>query len=333
MKVLFIGGTGNISSAVSQLAINEGIDLYLLNRGQRNTSIAGAKTIACDITNSVALTAALNNHTWDVVVNWIAFKEQDVLGDIALFKGKTKQYIFISSASAYQKPLQNPVITENTPLENPFWQYSRDKIACEAALQVAYKREGFPITIVRPSHTYNTIIPVTFGGSSEYTTVDRIKRGKKIIVHGDGTSLWTLTHADDFAVGFLGLLGHPKALGEAFHITSDESLTWNQIHETVAAAVGCEVHIVHIASDLLVAHNEELRGNLIGDKATTVIFDNSKIKSFVPGFSAKIPFTEGIKRTLDWFDADPSRKIIKQDTNDWIDAMIERYERVLPTAQ
>ena len=313
-------------TSVSRQAVESGIELFLLNRGKRIANIAGAESIIADITHPADIKSALKEHTWDAVVNWIAFNEQDIDRDYELFRGKTKQYVFISSASAYQKPLAFPIVTESTPLANPYWQYSRDKIACEMKLNLYYRQEQFPVTIVRPSLTYDTVIPVPIGGWTEYTIVDRIKRGKKIIVHGDGTSLFTITHADDFAKGFLGLLGHQQAIGESFHITSDEILTWNQIHQGLAKAVGCEANIVHIPSDFLAAFDEELRGSLIGDKATSVIFDNTKIKRFVPGFSAIIPFSRGIQRTIKWFESNPARQILKQETDDWIDKIINQYE-------
>jgi nucleoside-diphosphate-sugar epimerase len=327
MKVLFIGGTGNISTSVSRQAIESGIELFLLNRGKKSSTIAGAVSVIGDITRPEELPSPLKEHTWDAVVNWIAFQEQDIERDYELFRGKTKQYIFISSASAYQKPLAFPIVTESTPLANPFWQYSRDKIACELKLNFYYRKDHFPVTIVRPSLTYATVIPVPIGGWTEYTVVDRIKKGKKIIVHGDGTSLFTITHADDFAKGFLGLLGHQQAIGESFHITSDEILPWNQIYEALAKAVGCEAKIVHIPSDMLAALNEDLRGSLIGDKATSIIFDNTKIKKFVPGYSAVVPFQRGIQRTIEWFESDPARQIIKKETCDWMDSVISQYEK------
>ena len=328
MKVLFIGGTGNISTAVSKQAVDRGIELYLLNRGKRISAIAGAKSIIGDVKRPEELILALKDHTWDAVVNWIAFNERDIDRDYELFRGKTQQYIFISSASVYQKPLAFPIVTESTPLANPFWQYSRDKIACEMKLNFYYRQEQFPMTIVRPSLTYDTVIPVPIGGWTEYTIVDRIKKGKKIIVHGDGTSLFTITHADDFAKGFLGLLGHQQAIGESFHITSDEILTWNQIYQALAKAVGFDAKIVHIPSDLLAAFDEELRGSLIGDKATSVLFDNTKIKRFVPEFSAVIPFSQGIQRTIKWFESVPARQMIRKETDDWMDRIIDQYEKV-----
>jgi nucleoside-diphosphate-sugar epimerase len=328
MKVLFIGGTGNISTSVSRLAVSRNIDLYLLNRGKRIPTIAGAKSIVGDITDP-EIPSLLSKHEWDVVVDWIAYREEDVRRDRDLFNGKTKQYIFISSASVYQKPPAFPVVTESTPLANPFWEYSRNKIACELRLNRYYREEGLPITIVRPSLTYDTVIPIPIGGWTEYTVVDRMKKGKKIIVHGDGSSLWTVTHAEDFAKGLLGLLGHQQAIGESFHITSDEILTWDQIHQALAEAVGCTAHIAHISSESLAALDSKFRGSLLGDKAPSVIFDNTKIKRCVPGFTATIPFRQGIRRTIDWFEADPSRQVVKQETNDFIDDAINRFEKAL----
>ena len=324
MKVLFIGGTGNISASVSKLCVKRGVDLYLLNRGIRKVEVPGVKTITGDITSS-EIANVLQNHNWDCVVNWIAFTQDDVERDINLFRNKTKQYIFISSASVYQKPPAHPVITESTPLCNPFWGYSQNKIACEERLIRAYREENFLITIVRPSYTYDTVIPVAIGGGIEYTIIDRMKKGQKVIVHGDGTSLWTVTHAEDFAKALVGLIGNQQAIGHSFHITSDESLTWNQIYETVAEAAGCKANIIHIPSDFIVRQERSYEGNLLGDKSYSVIFDNTKIKTFVPGFKAMIPFTEGIRRTLAWFEADPERQIIKKETNELIDRIIRAY--------
>jgi nucleoside-diphosphate-sugar epimerase len=329
LKVLFIGGTGNISTAVSRYAVEHGIELWHFNRGKRGPAIPGVQTIVGDFARRDDVASKLNGHTWDVVVNWIAYLEEDVQRDYELLKGRTSQYIFISSASAYQRPLAFPIVTESTPLCNPYWQYSRNKIACEANLMNHYRNDGFPITIVRPSLTYDTVIPVPIGGWTEYTIVDRIKKGEKIIVHGDGSSLWTVTHADDFAKGFVGLFGHQQAIGQAFHITSDEILTWDQIHQALAEAAGCEAHIVHISSDVLASFDEELRGSLVGDKATSVIFDNTKIKRFVPGFVATIPFKQGIKRTLDWFEAEAARRVVKKETNEFIEKVLKQYESAL----
>jgi len=326
MKALFIGGTGNISTSVSRMAVEQGVELYLLNRGTREVYIPGAHSIVGDINAPDAVAKALDGHTFDVVVNWIAYTVEDIERDLALFAGNTAQYIFISSASVYQKPPTSPFITESTPLCNPYWDYSRRKIACEERLMQAHRENGFPMTIVRPSHTYDIVFPVSIGGWNDYTLVDRMKRGEKIIVHGDGTSLWTVTHAEDFARGFVGLMANPRALGHAFHITSDESLTWNQIYETIAQAAGIEAKIVHIPSDFLISVEPGMEGGLLGDKSWSVIFDNTKIKTFVPSFKAVIPFHVGIRRTLDWFHADPARRRIIPGINQQIDRFITAYE-------
>ncbi|MBP1649384.1 MAG: NAD-dependent epimerase/dehydratase [Bacteroidetes bacterium] len=327
MKVLFIGGTGNISRSVSLGCVARGMDLHLLTRGTRDVTIPGARVMRADINATNDIQPLLEAHHWDAVVDWIAFTPEDIERDIGLFQGRTNQFVFISSASVYQKPPAHPVITESTPLLNPFWEYSRRKIACEERLNRAYRDDGFPITIVRPSHTYDTVIPLSIGGWTEYTPIERIRKGQPLIVHGDGTSLWTVTHSEDFAKGFIGLLGHPRAIGEAFHITSDEILTWNQIYQTVAAAAGHEAHLIHIPSDFIAACEESFRGGLLGDKAHSVIFDNSKIKRVVPEFQATIPFHVGIKRTLAWFEADPARQIVKQETNEWMDRIIAAYRQ------
>lgn len=324
MKVLFIGGTGNISTPSSRLALLRGMELYHLNRGSTKVELDGVKTIIGDINKPEKL-SELKKHKWDIVVNWIAFTPNDIERDIALFKGKTKQYIFISSASCYQTPLRYPVITESTPLCNNLWDYSNGKIQCEDRLMQAYREEGFPITIVRPSLTYDTVIPIAIGGFKEYTTADRILKGKPIIVHGDGTSLWTVTHSDDFAKGFVGLLGLATAIGHAFHITSDEILSWNMIYKILAKSLGKEAHIVHIASDFICKIEPSFTGTLLADKGESVIFDNSKIKTFVPNFRATIPFSEGIVRTLKWLNEKEERKIINADKNRKIENVLRAY--------
>jgi len=326
LKVLFIGGTGNISTSVSKLCVERGIDLFLLNRGTRKVEIPGANAITGDITQPAKLHSDIAEHRWDAVVDWIAFTVNDIERDISLFRNRTRQFVFISSASAYQKPPSHPIITESTLLANPFWQYSRDKIACEERLDRAYREEGFPITIVRPSLTYDTVIPLPIGGWTEYTVIDRMKHGKAVIIHGDGTSLWVVTHAEDFAKGFVGLLGHQQAIGQSFHITTDELLTWDQIHEAVAQAAGCEPKFVHIASEFLAKCEPSLTGSLLGDKAYSVIFDNSKVKQFVPEFKATIPFVQGIKRTLAWFEAEPARQVVRPETDAMIDGILKEYE-------
>lgn len=321
MKVLFIGGTGNISTASSCLAIEKGIELWHLNRGKSVCGVHGVRNIECDVTNRAALETALKGKTWDCVVNWIGFDADDAQRDINLFRSRTKQYIYVSSASCYQLPQPSPIITESTPLENPIWQYSQGKLAAEAALTEAHRTQGFPVTIVRPSHTYSTIIPLTLGGGKKYNAVQRMKHGKPTVVQGDGTSLWTLTHAEDFAIGLIGLLGLEAALGEAFHITSDEALTWNQIYQSVGAAVGVDPQLVHITSDTICAIAPEYSGTLLGDKSHSAIFDNSKIRALVPQFRPTISFNEGIRTTIDWFEASPSRQFICTETELLLDQL------------
>ena len=327
MRVLFIGGTGNISASVSRLCVERGIELHLLNRGHRDVAIPGAHVIRVDITNLAEMRSSLEGLRWDAVVDWIAFSEDDIERDISLFRGATKQFVFISTASAYRKPPPQPVITEDSPLENPWWEYSRKKIACEQRLRRAYREEGFPATIVRPSHTYDTVIPVPIGGWTEYTIIERLKTGRKIIIHDRGASLWTMTHADDFAKGLVGLLGLEAAIGEDFHITSDEVLTWNQIYGAIAEAAGCVANVAYIPTSAIVECEPSLTGTLKGDKALETIFDNSKIRRFVPGFAATIPFREGIARTLAWFEADPKRQVVNFATHEKMDRIISFYER------
>ena len=328
MKILFIGGTGNISTCVSKRVIAAGHELYILNRGKRPVQIEGAHSIVADINDEAATASAIGDQTFDVVANFIGFTAADIERDIRLFNGRCAQYIFISSASAYQKPLANLFVTESTPLANPYWQYSRDKIACELRVNQAYREEQFPGTIIRPSLTYDTVIPVAIGSWDDFPIVDRIRQGKPIISHGDGSNLWTITHADDFAKGMLGLMGNQQAIGDSFHITSDEVLTWDQIYQAVMDAAGRSVEIVHIPSDFIAKCVPWQEGNLHGDKAVSAVFDNSKLKRLVPDFVATTPFKVGIKRTVEWFDADPSRIRIDDGSNKMMDAIIERYKAV-----
>jgi nucleoside-diphosphate-sugar epimerase len=329
MKILFIGGTGIISTACTVLAAERGMDVTLLTRGQRMPPKLprGVKTLIADV-NGPGLGQKLERESFDAVVDWVAFTPADIERDLKLFRGRTKQFVFISSTSAYQKPPTHYLITESTPLANAYWEYARNKIACEVRLMRAYREEDFPVTIVRPSLTYGeTLIPLVLNSwQKSYTAVDRMLRGYKIVVPGDGTSLWVVTHNTDFAKGLVGLLGHPKALGEAFHITSDEVLTWNQIFRTVGAAVGVEPKLVHIASDYIAARTPEKKGTLLGDKSVSVVFDNSKIKRFVPSYSATTTFAEGIRQCLAWFDADPARKQIDHQVNASMDDLISGYE-------
>ena len=330
MRVLFIGGTGIISTACTRVAAERGIDLTLLTRGQHAADLpAKIHTLTADIDDPAAAARALENTTFDAVVDWIAFTPAHVERDLALFRGRTRQYIFISSASAYQKPPGHYLIGESTPLANPYWQYSRDKIACEEFLIKAYREEGFPITIVRPSLTYGeTQIPLAVNSwPKSYTIVNRMRRGKKVIVPGDGTSLWVITHNSDFAKGLVGLLGHRQAIGEAFHITSDEAMCWDQFYRLTAEAAGVEAQLVHMPSDFLAACYPEKLGSLIGDKSVSVVFDNSKIKRFVPGYCATTRFSEGIRGTITWFDADPARQIIDHDANARWDKLLAAWDR------
>jgi nucleoside-diphosphate-sugar epimerase len=330
MKVLFIGGTGIISTACTRLAMERGIDVTLLNRGHHAARPpAGANALTVDIENSAEASQALGGARFDAVVDWVAFEPAHVERDIALFRGRTRQYIFISSASAYQKPAAHYLITESTPLANPYWSYSRQKIACEDRLMRAYREDGFPITIVRPSLTYgDSQIPLAINSwARSYTIVDRMRRGKKVIVPGDGSSLWVITHNSDFAKGLVGLLAREQALGHAFHITSDEVMCWDQWYRLTAEAAGVEPQLVHIPSDLIAACVPEMRGGLLGDKAVSVVFDNTKIKRLVPDYCATVPFTQGIRRTMAWFDADPARRQIDDEANSLWDRLIAAWER------
>ena len=269
----------------------------------------------------------LEDRRFDVVVDWIAYTPDQIQKDIDLFRDRTGQYIFISTAAAYQKPPASQPITESVPLNNPYWEYARAKIACENMLISAYRELHFPVTIVRPSHTYDrTKIPIPGGGG--YTMVDRMRKGKKVIVHGDGTSLWVLTHHQDFAKGFIGLLGNPHVIGDAFHITSDEVLTWNQIFEIIARAAGAELRLVHVPSEGISAFDAEWGAGLVGDKAHSVIFDNTKIKRAVPGFLATIPFVQGASEILAWYDEDPKRQAVNEKFDRLVDRIAAKYDPV-----
>ena len=329
MKVLFIGGTGIISSACSQLALERGIDLVLLNRGKSfRPNPAGAQVVNADIRQPEPVRQALKGRHFDAVVDWIVFTPDQILSDIELFRDCTEQYVFISSASAYQTPPASLPVTESTVLDNPYWEYSRNKISCEERLVEAYRQEKFPITIVRPSHTYDqTLLPFSGG----YTVIDRMRKGKKVIVHGDGASLWVLTHHRDFARGFVPLLGNSHAIGEVFHITSDEWLTWNQIYEILARAAGVEnPRLVHVPSDLIAAYDPEMAAGLLGDKANSMVFDNSKIKRLVPDFAATIPFSRGAEEIIAWYDADPQRQKVDPQINEIMDRILKGYEASWP---
>ena len=319
LRVLFIGGSGVISAETSRLAVRRGIVLSVLNRGATHLRPLPpeASVLRGDIRDTASVREALGDREFDAVVDWVAFTPEHVQADIDLFRGRTGQYVFISSASAYQTPPSRQPVTESTPLRNPFWQYSRDKIACEDLLVEAYRETGFPATIVRPSHTYDkTKIPL----DGKWTALARMRAGKEIVVHGDGTSLWTLTHSADFARGFVPLLGHPRTIGEAFQITSDDVLTWNQIAQTLAAAAGATARIVHVPSDAIAAADAAWGAGLLGDKAHSMVFDNSKLRSVVPGYRAEIPFEQGARDIIAWYDEDPAR----QRTDARLDALMDK---------
>jgi nucleoside-diphosphate-sugar epimerase len=306
------------------LCVENGIDLYLLNRGQTGRQILkDVKAFKADIHNSEQVKSVLKNETFDVVVDWIAYTPENVKNDFEIFKDKTSQYIFISSASAYQKPPSILPIKETEPLINPYWEYSKNKIFCEDYLLKKFRENEFPVTIVRPSHTYDRTKIALSGG---YTALNRMLKGKKVILHGDGTSLWTLTHHKDFAQGFIGLLGNEKSIGQSYHITSDEVLTWNQICEIFAETLGIQAQIVHVPSELIYRYDKEWGEGLLGDKAHCMIFDNTKIKQINPEFEAKISFREGAKEIIAWYDEDPSRKVIDQRWDSIMDEIVNRYE-------
>ncbi len=329
MKALFIGGTGIISSAISSSLVEQGWELYLLNRGNRSDRIPeGAKLIKADINDEVLVSSLIKDEDFDVVADFIAFVPSQVERDIRLFSGRTKQYIFISSASAYQKPLSDFRITESTPLANPYWEYSRNKIACEELLMSEYRNNGFPVTIVRPSHTYDhSSIPLgVHGNNGSWQVIKRMLENKPVIIHGDGSSLWTLTYNTDFAKGFIGLMGNIHTIGEAVHITSDESLTWNQIYQIIASALGVKLNAVHIATDYLAACSDyDFTGSLLGDKSNTVVFDNSKIKRLVPGFIATVRFDQGVRFVLENILSHPELQTEDKEFDDWCDTVINNY--------
>jgi len=330
MKILFIGGTGIISSACTKLAAERGNDLTLLNRGETRSKRPipdSVHELNLDYSDTESVTSALKGKEFDVVVNWITFTPDQIERDIELFRNRVGQFIFISSASAYQTPPASLPVTESTILDNPYWEYSRNKIACEQRLVQAYRNEKFPITIVRPSHTYDH---TSFPFSGGYTNVDRMRCNKPVIVYGDGTSLWTLTHNIDFAKAFVGLLGNNHTIGEAFHITSDEWLTWNQIFQLVANAAGVmEPNLVHVPSEIIASFDPDWGAGLLGDKSHSMIFDNSKIKRVVPDFKAEIPYSIGVREIIAWHDEDPNRKTINPEFDKMIEKILQNYPRPL----
>ncbi len=331
MKILLIGGTGTISTAVTHLLAESENEVWLFNRGSGNSDCpANVNIIQGDINKEAEVADKLEGMTFDVVCEFIGFIPEQVERDYRLFQGKTKQYIYISSASAYQKPLSDYKITEGTPLSNPYWQYSRDKIACEEFLMKMYRENGFPVTIVRPSHTYNEkSVPLgVHGDKGSWQVIKRMLEGKPVIIHGDGTSLWTMTHNSDFAKAFVGLMGNIHALGEIYHITSDETLTWNQIYQTIADCLGVELKPYYVSSDFLHAVGEyDFLGSLTGDKANSVVFDNSKIKRAVPGFTASVRFDMGIKKAIDYIMEHEDCQEEDKEFDQWCDKVIAALEK------
>jgi nucleoside-diphosphate-sugar epimerase len=330
MKALFIGGTGIISSAITKQLAEQGCELYLLNRGSRNAALPqGVHVIQADINDEDHVASLLEGHQFDVVADFIAFRPEQLERDFRLFQGRTKQFLFISSASAYQTPLSDYRITEGTPLSNPYWEYSRNKIACEQYLIDRYREDGFPITIVRPSHTYDErSIPLgVHGNKGSWQVAKRMLEGKPVIIHGDGTSLWTMTHNSDFAKGFIGLMGNIHAIGESVHITSDETVTWNQIYEIIADALGVKLNAVHVSSHFLAAAGPyDFRGGLLGDKANSVVFDNSKLKRLVPQFVATTRLDQGIKETVRHILANPALQTEDPEFDLWCDRIVEAID-------
>ena len=330
-KALFIGGTGTISAAITaKLAAEEEWELTLLNRGNRSARVpAHVKVLKADINDEAIVAGLLEGAQWDCVCDFIGFVPAQVERDWRLFRGRTKQYMYISSASAYQKPPVSPFITEGTPLVNPYWEYSRNKIACEDFLMGKFREESFPVTIIRPSNTYGDwSVPVgVHGDNGSWQVLKRMLEGKPVIIHGDGTSQWTLTHNTDFAKGFVGLMGNPKAIGDVFHITSDETMTWNQIYRTIADALGVPLKAVHVSSEFLDAVGPyDFRGGLLGDKANTVLFDNRKLKRAVPGFQATVRCEQGLRRTIGYILSHPECQKEDPAFDAWCDRVIEALE-------
>lgn len=330
MNALLIGGTGTISMAITRLLAEKGWEVHLLNRGNRKAEVPqGVHWIQADISDEQAVAQILQGRHFDCVCEFIGFLPEQVERDIRLFEGKTSQYLYISSASAYHKPVTDYRITEGTALANPYWEYSRNKIACEEVLMKAYREHQFPVTIIRPSHTYdNRNVPLgVHGDKGSYQVIKRMLQGKPVIIHGDGTSLWTMTHNWDFAKGYVGLMGNPHAIGEAFQITNDETLTWNQIYAAIARVLGVELKACHVSSEFLAATGKyDLLGSLIGDKANSVVFDNSKLKRAVPDFVPTVRFEQGIRDTIENIMAHPELQTEDPEFDEWCDKVIEVVE-------
>lgn len=332
MKILFIGGTGTISMAITKKLAAEGHELYLLNRGNRNAGLPdNIKYITTDINDEEKTASLLEGLEFDCVGEFIGFVPSQLERDYRLFKGKTRQFIYISSASAYQKPPVGYTITEETPLENPYWEYSRNKKACEEYLMGLYKNEGFPVTIVRPSHTYDErSVPLgVHGNGGSWQVVKRIKEGKPVIIHGDGSSLWTITHNSDFAKAYVGLIGNPNAIGETYHITTDESVSWNEIYGYIAEALGVELKPYYVASQTLADMSDyDFVGSLIGDKSNSVVFDNTKVKAVATDFKCTVTAREGIRMTVEYVLAHPEYQNDDEEFDQWCDKVIAAIEKM-----
>ena len=333
MKALLIGGTGQISMAITRKLAADGWEIYLINRGSRTAELPeGVHTIVADINNEAEVLRGIEGLTFDSVCEFIGFTPDQVERDYRLFRGRTRQYIYISSASAYHKPLSSPIVNEGTTLANPWWEYSRNKIACEEFLMRKYREEGFPVTIVRPSHTYDERnVPMGVHGKNGFwQVIRRMLDGKPVIIQGDGTSLWTMTFNTDFAIGYTGLMGNRHAIGEAFQITGDETLTWNQIYATIADALGVELKPYHVASDFLAAvgdqYGYDFEGSLIGDKSVSVVFDNRKLKRAVHDMRTNVRFDQGVRIALDYVLSHPERQIPDPEFDAWCDRVIEAIE-------
>ena len=333
MKVLMIGGTGTISMAITRLLCQSGWEVYLLNRGSRRAEAsAGIHWIQADMNEEAAVQQAIEGLQFDCVCQFIGFEPRQVERDIRLFSGKTKQYLYTSSASAYHKPGADYRITEGTTLANPYWQYSRNKIACEEVLMKAYREQQFPVTIIRPSHTYdNRSVPLgVHGDKGSFQVLKRMLEGKPVIIHGDGTSLWTMTHNTDFAKGYVGLMGNPHAIGEAFQITNDETLTWNQIYSTIARCLGVELKPYYVSSYFLAATGKyDMLGSLIGDKANSVVFDNRKLKAAVPDFRPTVRFEQGVAEAIANVMAHPELQQEDPAFDAWCDQVIAAQDNAL----
>lgn len=331
MKLLLIGGTGNISASVTKRCLEKGDEVWLANRGSdRSWEELGAKYLVCDIRDPAAFKAAIGDQTFDVVVDFFCFTLEHAKLDYEIFAGRALHYVFISSCTVYQKPIRSLPVTESTPLKNPYSEYARNKIACELYFLQRYREDDFPVTIVRPSHTYGEKVlvvgPLMGWQVPHWTLADRILRGAPIVVHDTGRTYWTLTHSDDFALGLYGLMGNLQAVGHQFHITGDTVMPWNLIMETYGWVLGKMPKIIHVPTDFIAKRHPELSGSIYGDMSENGIFDNSKIKQFVPDYHPRIGLREGLQRSLKWYDAHPDRKTVNEENNKFMDGLIEAWQ-------